>query len=111
MPREAEVQREILRLWGAHPRVRLWRANAGRAMVPTATGGLRPVQVNIPGCPDIIGWIAPHGRFVGIECKSDRGKLRPEQIAFRDRLVADGGVYIVARRVADVDSALGRLVG
>lgn len=108
MPRESEVQREVLRLWGAHPRVRLWRANSGRAMVPTATGGLRSIQMNIPGCPDIIGWLAPAGTFVGIECKADRGSLRPEQAAFRDRLVADGGVWIEARSVADVDAGLRR---
>lgn len=110
MPREAEVQREILRLYGAHPRIRLWRANSGRALVATATGGLRSMQVNITGCPDIIGWLAPAGRFLGIECKSDRGKLRPEQAAFRDRLVADGGIYIEARSVEDVDRVLGRFV-
>ena len=108
MPLESAVQREILRLYGAHPKVRLWRANAGRALVPTASGGLRSMQVNIPGCPDIIGWLAPAGRFVGIECKSDRGRLRPEQVAFRDTLTRMGGIYIEARSVADVDAVLGR---
>ena len=106
MQHEAALQREILRLYGAHPRLRLWRANAGRAFVPTARGGLRTIQVNIPGCPDIIGWLRPHGRFVGIECKSDRGRLRPEQAAFRDRLVADGGIYVEARCVEDVDRVI-----
>jgi len=106
MPREAYVQREILRLWGAHPRVRLWRANAGRALVPTAAGGLRSMQVNIPGCPDLIGWLSPQGTFIGIECKGDGGKLREEQKAFRDRLIADGGIYVEARSVEDVDAAL-----
>lgn len=110
MPREAFVQREVLRLWGGHPRVRLWRANAGRALVATAGGGLRSMQVNIPGCPDLIGWLSPSGKFIGIECKGDRGKLRPEQIAFRDRLEKDGGLYIVARSVEDVDRVLGGLV-
>lgn len=110
MPRESFVQREILRLYGAHPRIRLWRANAGRALVATAAGGLRSMQVNIPGCPDLIGWLAPTGRFLGIECKGDRGKLRPEQAAFRDRLEKDGGLYIVARSVEDVDRVLGGIV-
>lgn len=99
------MQREILRLWGSHPRVRLWRANAGRAYL-----GSRPIQVNIPGTPDLIGWLAPSGRFVGIECKGDRGRLRPEQIAFRDTLARMGGLYIEARSVADVDRVLGPLV-
>ena len=106
MPRESHVQREILRLWGSHPRVRLWRANAGRALVATAGVGLRSMQINIPGCPDLIGWIAPTGRFLGIECKGDGGKLSPEQIAFRDTLVRMGGIYIEARSVEDVDRVL-----
>lgn len=109
MPREADVQREILRLWGSHPSVRLWRANSGRALVPTASGGLRSIAVNIVGCPDLIGWIRPSGRFVGIECKATTG-LRPEQRAFRDRLIADGGIYVEARSVADVDAVLGPMV-
>lgn len=105
MQHEAPLQREILRLWGSHPRVRLWRANAGKAYI-----GTRPLQINIPGCPDLIGWIAPAGTFLGIECKADRGRLRPEQAAFRDRLEKDGGIYIEARSVEDVDRVLGRLV-
>lgn len=68
------------------------------------------MAMNIPGCPDLIGWIRPSARFLGIECKSDRGRLRPEQAAFRDRLEADGGIYIEARSVEDVDRVLGRLV-
>lgn len=102
MQREADLQHEILHLWGSNPRVRLWRANAGRALVATATGGLRSVQMNVTGCPDLIGWVAPLGRFVGIECKASTG-LRPEQIAFRDTLTRMGGLYIVARSVGDVD--------
>lgn len=107
MPRlESDIQREILRLYGAHPRVRLWRANSGKGLVPTANGGLRSVRMNVTGCPDLIGWIAPHGRFLGIECKAERGNLRPEQASFGARLALDGGVYVVARSVADVDAAL-----
>ena len=110
MAREAQIQRAILEIWGAHPKIRLWRANAGTALVPTSAGRLRPLRMNIPGCPDLIGWIAPNGIFLGIEVKGARGRLRPEQIAFRDRLVADGGIYILARDIFDVSIALaGRL--
>ena len=78
MPRESEVQREILRLWGAHPKVRLWRANSGRALVATATGGLRSMQVNIPGCPDAIGWTS---------VDVDTRLLHAPQTCFRPRLL------------------------
>jgi hypothetical protein len=103
---EASLQREILQKFGSRPNVRLWRANAGRALVPTADGGLRPIQVNIPGCPDLIGFLAPSGRFLGIEVKAPNGRLRPAQEAFRDALTKAGGIYIVARSVEDVTREL-----
>jgi len=103
---EAQIQREILLHVGARPDVRLWRANAGRALVPTADGGLRPIQVNLPGCPDLIGFLAPSGRFLGIEVKAANGRLRPAQEAFRDALKRAGGLYIVARSVDDVTREL-----
>ena len=122
MPREAEVQREILRLWGAHPKVRLWRANSGRALVATATGGLRSMQVNIPGCPDAIGWTSVDvdrlrelgvdrvAVFTGLEFKSDRGVIREDQQAFADVLRRFGGIHAFVRRVEDADAVLGRFV-
>lgn len=120
MPREADLQRDVLRLWGAHPRVRLWRANSGRALVATATGGLRSVQMNVNGCPDAIGWVSvPADRlgsanvavFTGLEFKSDTGRVREAQAAFAATLTRMGGLYVLARTMADVDRALGRLVG
>jgi len=119
MPREAFVQREVLRLWGAHPSVRLWRANSGRALVATATGGLRSMQVNIPGCPDAIGFtsvaverlvelcIPRVAIFTGLEFKGDRGVIREDQQAFADVLIRFGGIHAFARSVEDVDRVLG----
>ena len=103
---EAALQREILRRFGCRPDVRLWRANAGRALVPTANGGLRPIQVNLPGCPDLIGFLAPSGRFLGIEVKAPGGTLRESQLAFAEVLRRMGGIYIVARSVEDVERLL-----
>lgn len=119
---EAALQREILRLWGSHPRVRLWRANAGRALVATASGGLRSIQVNIPGCPDAIGWTSVDvprlvslgvnrvAVFTGLEFKGDRGVIREEQQAFADVLIRFGGIHAFAHSVADADAALGRFL-
>lgn len=113
MQREADVQRSILRVWGGHPKVRLWRANAGRALVPTASGALRPIQVNLPGCPDLVGWVATvrGALFLGIEVKAQGGRIREAQAAFLATLARMGGIGIVARSVSDVDAVLGPLVG
>lgn len=105
---EAQIQREILLHVGSRPDVRLWRANAGRALVPTQEGGLRPIQVNLPGCPDLIGWVTLAGRavFLGVEVKSSTGRLRPAQEAFRAILTRMGGIYIVAHSLEDVTREL-----
>lgn len=109
---EAAIQSAILREWGSHPRVRLWRANSGRALVPTAAGTLRPVAMNIPGCADLIGWVAVNGRavFLAIECKTPSGRIRESQAAFLGALTRMGGIAIVARSVADVTAVLWPMV-
>lgn len=115
---EAPVQREVLLKWGSHPKVRLWRANSGKGLVPTSNGGLRPIRMNVNGCPDAIGWtsipvatlvemgLIEVAVFTGIEFKSATGERNPDQIAFADKLEAMGGLPILARTIADVDRVL-----
>jgi hypothetical protein len=57
---------------------------------------------NMPGQPDIIA-ILPGGIFCGIEVKTPKGKQSSDQILFQKRLERAGGVYIVARNIADID--------
>ena len=52
------------------------------------------------GVPDRIA--VKDGIFYGIEVKTPKGRLSEHQKAFRDRVVAAGGVYIEARSVEDV---------
>ena len=47
------------------------------------------------GCPDIIACLK--GRFIGVECKVARDKLRPAQIREKARIEAAGGLYILAK--------------
>lgn len=69
----------------------------------------RMVRFNPPGTPDIVGLIAPEGRFVGIEVKTETGKQRPEQVTMQRVIEAFGGLYVLARSVADVDHAFAAL--
>jgi hypothetical protein len=55
------------------------------------------------GWPDIC--LIAHGTFYGIEVKSDNGKLRPEQEELGKEIGKNGGVYIVARSIDDVQRA------
>lgn len=85
--------------WLAQHKIFIWRNNTGS--YKTQTGHW--VAYGFKGSPDIIG-MTKTGRFLGIECKSDTGTLRPEQKAFRDATALNGGLYIVARSIDDLEA-------
>lgn len=102
---EAQTQHDILRAWGAHPRLRIARVNTGAAMIGTPPHR-RLVRFGVPGTADICGLIAPTGRLLMIEVKSATGKQREAQINMQRIVTRFGGLYVVARSLADVDAAL-----
>ena len=53
------------------------------------------------GVPDIIGW-DKNGRFIGIECKSAKGKPTEEQLEFGDALVRGGGCYAMVHSLSEL---------
>jgi hypothetical protein len=59
-----------------------------------------------PGVPDIIG-ILPGGRWLGIECKSGKGKQSPAQVDFQKRATKAGGVYLLTRSAAELAEQIG----
>lgn len=97
---ERDVVHAILRRYGADPRLRLWRNNVGLAQ-----HGDRMVRYGLPGSSDILG-ITHTGRFVAIECKTERGQLSPQQRAFRAMVERMQGLYVLARSVTDVEVAI-----
>jgi len=60
------------------------------------------------GSPDIICVIK--GQFVGVEVKTQTGKLRDSQVEFQKNLQAGGGRYILARSLEDVINNLAALI-
>jgi hypothetical protein len=100
---EAHIQHAILKAWGAHPRVRIARVNTGAAMVGNPP---RLVRFGVPGTADLCGLIAPSGRLLMVEVKAAKGKQREAQIVMQRVVTAFGGLYVVARSVAEVDAAL-----
>ena len=99
---EAKLKHEILLDVGARPNVRVWSNQTGQAW--TRSG--HPIKYGLVGSADIIGILKPSGRFLAIEVKSPIGVQEPEQIAFETMVRAMGGVYILARTLADVTSWL-----
>ena len=94
---EAAALYEVLLALNSHPAV-AWceRVNSGAARV-----GNRFVRFGWPGCPDVLGQLKD-GRLLGVEVKSGKGRLRPEQSIFMERIRCAGGVAFVARDCRDV---------
>jgi hypothetical protein len=94
---EAAVLRsclDYLRLRG----VVCWRQNSGG--LPTPGGGfMRSTDIN--GVADIIG-LLPSGRFLAVECKSDRGRQSEAQRDFQAMVEGSGGLYLIARDIQDL---------
>jgi len=94
---EAAALQEVLMALSAHPAV-AWveRMNSGAAKI-----GKRFVRFGWKGCPDVLGQLRD-GRLIGVEVKSAKGQLRPEQTRFLERIRCAGGVAFMARDCRDV---------
>lgn len=90
--REAEIQSEILSYLFTIG-VFCWRQNNLAAPGRRFTGK--------KGCPDILG-LTPNGTFLGIEVKSEKGKLSPEQKNFQHAIIENNGLYIIATGIKDL---------
>jgi hypothetical protein len=89
---EAAALPEVIKALGAHPAV-AWceRMNSGAFKV-----GQRFVRFGRPGCSDILGQMRDD-RLLAVECKSAKGRLRPEQAIFLERVRGAGGLGFLAR--------------
>ena len=124
---EKSIQNAILRAYATRPDMRLARANTGAgvpySVVKDALGLLRcgdvqgaarvlssarPVTFGTPGQADLGGIIAGAGRRLEVEVKSPTGRQSPEQKQYQGIIERFGGVYILARSVADVSEGLRR---
>ena len=97
MTPEHRVKNEVRAYLGEHD-ILCFRVNVGT--VKTWDGGY--FHTGLPtGFPDLIAF-GYGGEMAFIECKSAKGKLKPDQIAFKRAIEARGFRYIVARSVNDV---------
>jgi hypothetical protein len=105
--KEHPIQNAIMRTFGSHPDIRLWRQNTGVGFFPDGrTGKMRKVRFGQPGQADLIGLVRPSGRWLEIEVKSETGRQTDDQKT-RQRIVERmGGIYILARSVEDVWAGL-----
>ena len=102
---EAAALIEVLKALRAHPLVS-WveRQNTGAHKVDG-----RFIRYGWPGCSDLLGQLRD-GRMLAVECKAPKGRLRPEQAMFLNRVRESGGVAFVARDCRDVAREMAHLL-
>lgn len=71
-------------------RIYAWRNSVG--FLPTNHG---MYQMGKIGSSDIIAILPPVGRFLGIEIKTGKDRIRPEQEGFKRNLELMGALYII----------------
>lgn len=76
----------------------IWRNNVGAWKDPS--GRVIRYGVGGKGGADLLG-IAPDGRFLAIETKTAKGRIRPEQLTFITAVQRAGGRAGVARSADD----------
>jgi hypothetical protein len=82
-----------------------WRNNSGAVKLTRRDGKEGFVRFGKKGSADIIG-VLPGGRFIAVECKTEKGRLSGEQTVFLENVKKAGGVAFVARSAYDVEKAL-----
>lgn len=101
---ESEIQNQIRLTLGREPDLVLWRNSAGVADI----GGRKQRFGLTRGASDLLGILAPFGRFVALEVKTPRGRLSLEQELFLDLVRKRGGFAAVVHSAEEALSALNR---
>lgn len=60
----------------------------------------RMPKYGMKGVPDIV--LIHHGKFYGIEVKTEKGAQSADQLEFERRCIKAGGEYVLARSIDDV---------
>ena len=89
---------------GREPDLTLWPVQPGG--IPDGTG--RPMRCGPVGMSDLIGILAPIGRWFALEVKTGGGKLRTDQVLWIELIRRRGGFATEVRSVEDARAALAR---
>ena len=90
-----KIVRETLLAVGRLPFFRCWRNETGVAL--TFSEPHRPFAYGVKGSGDILGILAPSGRFVSLEIKSGNATQRESQKNFEAMTIRMGGLYFLVR--------------
>lgn len=103
---ESHILAEIRLALGLDSRVVLFRNNVGVA----ERGGVRRLRFGIGGTggADLVGIMAPLGRFVALEVKAQAGRPGKNQETFLALIRSMGGFACIVRSVAEARAAIER---
>jgi hypothetical protein len=82
-----------------------WRVETGVAKSMDAS---RIISFGLKGCPDIVG-LTPDGKFLAVEIKIGKDKLRPEQVAFKMMVLKNKGHYFIVKELNDIEEMINEL--
>ncbi len=99
MRKESEIQRGICEYLFAKGYF-FTRMNNTPIFDPTRKRFRAMTKYALKGFPDIL--VLYKGKAIGIEVKTDTGKLSKEQRSLSDQWVNNGGAYFIARSIDDV---------
>lgn len=102
MNTESRILADIRLALGADPRCVLWRNSTGVA----ESEGRKMRFGLVRGGADLIGIVAPRGRFFALEVKAERGRVSTEQTQFIELVRRMGGFAAVVRSVDEAKAAL-----
>jgi hypothetical protein len=102
---EQQIQNQIRAALGELPDLMLQRNSVGN--VETIDGRRMGFGLG-KGSADLVGCLAPSGRFFALEVKTATGRVRPEQRVWLEVVRRFGGFATVVRSVDDALAAVAR---
>lgn len=102
---ERVIQAQILQ-WLKDAGILHWRQQSGTVFL-----GHRSIRMGPEGLPDIVVIVPPNGKVVGLEVKSAKGRLRPSQVSFKERLTSVGGSFLVVRSLTQAMECVAKEMG
>ena len=104
---EKKIQREIEAALGAEPDLLLLRNSVGMAKHTSDDGKTWHVPYGLgTGSPDLVGILAPSGRWVCLEVKAAEGDVDPAQLKCHAIWRKFGAFVAVVRSVEEARAAL-----
>lgn len=106
---ESEIQAKIREALGREHDLTLWRNNVGVAEMWSSAGKAQRVRYGLcTGSSDLIGLLAPSGRFVALEVKKPGEQPTDEQSKFMAHVRQMGGFAAVVRSADEARAAVQR---